>query len=90
MIQPRLVWALAQKDLLLFLADRRGVLLCFGVPILLASVFGAVFHRPDDALPVRVVVSVVANDHNPLTQRIVGELLASDKLQASACDLAAR
>ena len=42
MIQPRLVWELARKDLLLFAADRRGMLLCFGVPILLASVFGAI------------------------------------------------
>ena len=37
MIQPRLAWELARKDLLLFAADRRGALLCFAVPVVLAT-----------------------------------------------------
>jgi hypothetical protein len=40
MIQPLLAWELARKDLALFMADRRGMLLCFAVPILLASIGG--------------------------------------------------
>ena len=39
MIQPRLVWELARKDLLLFLADRRSAVLCFAVPVVLAIAF---------------------------------------------------
>lgn len=41
--QVRLVWEVCRKDLQLFWADRRGVLLCFTVPIVLASLFGLVF-----------------------------------------------
>jgi ABC-2 type transport system permease protein len=85
MIQPRLVWELARKDIQLFLADRRGVLLCFAVPILLASAFGAIFHRPEEGL--QVLVSVVAGD-GPVTRRIVQALCTGGKVRASACDLA--
>jgi ABC-2 type transport system permease protein len=87
MIQPRLVWELARKDLKLFLADRRGVALCFGVPVLLASAFGAIFHRPAGADP-RPPLLVVAEDDGPLTRRVVAGLCASDKLEASAADRA--
>jgi ABC-2 type transport system permease protein len=86
MIQPRLVLELARKDLQLFLADRKGVLLCFGVPILLASAFGAIFHRPDDCR-VDLSVQVVAQDDGPLTRSVVKALCSCERLQASPCDL---
>lgn len=85
MIQPRLVWELARKDLLLFATDRKGLLLCFGVPILLASAFGAIFHRKADE-PMRPRVLVVA-DPSPTSQRIAAALCASDHLHAAPCDL---
>src|SRR5262245_13841959 len=81
----RLVWELARKDLLLFAADRRGMILCFAVPIVLASAFGAIFHRTD-AEPARPRVLIVA-DESPLTRRIAQAVCASDQVQASACDL---
>jgi ABC-2 type transport system permease protein len=87
MIQPRLVVELARKDLQLFLADRKGVLLCLGVPILLASAFGAIFHRPDDC-SVHLPVLVVAQDDSPLTRNVVRGLCSSERLHASAGDLA--
>lgn len=87
MIQPRLVWELARKDLLLFVADRRGAVLCFAVPILLASAFGAIFHRPEGA-DVRPTVHVVAGADDAFTHRVVEGLRGSDKLNAQACDLA--
>ncbi len=86
MIQPRLVWALACKDLALFLADRRGALLCFAVPIVLASIFGAVFHRPDGAKVMRPAVWIVCKGDDPFSRRVVEALCNSDRLQASACD----
>jgi ABC-2 type transport system permease protein len=86
-IQPRLAWELARKDLLLFLADRRGALLCFGVPVLLASLFGTVFHRPGESSPARVRVAVVAGE-GAFTRRVVEAMCASDKLHAELCDLA--
>ena len=85
MIQPGLAWQLACKDLRLFLADRRGVLLCLGVPILLASAFGAIFHRPDEGETIRPAVWVV-NEGGAEAGGLVEELCKSDKLHASACD----
>lgn len=87
MIQPTLVWELARKDLILFAADRRGMLLCFAVPVLLASAFGAVFHRGADE-PARPRVLVVAADEGTLSRRVVEALRRSEHVQASACDAA--
>src|SRR5262249_54036832 len=86
MIQPRLVWELARKDLLLFAADRRGMALCFAVPIVLASAFGAIFHRPADTAGIRPVVQVAGQDDTPLSLRGVAGLCASDRLRAAAVD----
>ncbi|MFO0880059.1 MAG: ABC transporter permease [Gemmataceae bacterium] len=85
MIQPRQVWELTRKDLLIFLADRRGMLLCFAVPILLASAFGAIFHRSEDQ-PARPRVLVVAESSDPALQRLVESLCQHPQLDASACD----
>ncbi len=87
MIHPRLIWELARKDLLLFLADRRGVLLCFGVPVALAILFGAIFHRAEGDEP-RPRVWVVRPDESPFARRVAEALTRSDKMQASGCDLA--
>lgn len=87
MMQPTLVWELARKDLLLFLADRRGMLLCFGIPILLAAAFGAIFHRPDESAGLKPRVFLVAESDNQLLTQIRAALSASDRLNASVCDL---
>src|SRR5947199_10127148 len=86
--RARLVWELARKDLKLFLADRRGAVLCFAVPVLLASAFGAVFHRPAGGGDIRLPLLVVAEDDSPLTRRVVDCLLRSDKLEAAERDRA--
>ena len=86
MPQPRLAWELARKDLKLFFADRRGAALCFAVPVLLASAFGAIFHRPAGA--VRLPLLIVAEDDSPLTRRVVDGLLRSDRLEAALTDRA--
>jgi ABC-2 type transport system permease protein len=82
----RLVWELARKDLRLFLTDRRGAILCFAVPILLASAFGAIFQRPAGPDTVRLPLLVVDEDDSPLSRRVVAALCASDKLDATASD----
>jgi ABC-2 type transport system permease protein len=87
-LQPALVWELARKDLKLFLADRRGAALCFAVPVLLASAFGAIFHRPAGAVGARLPLLVVAEDDSPLTRRVVDGLLRSDMLEAAEADRA--
>jgi ABC-2 type transport system permease protein len=86
MIQLRLVWQLARKDLLLFLADRRGALLCFAVPVLLASAFGAIFHRPAES-GMQPTVHVVAAADDEFSHCVVEALCGSGKLKANVCDL---
>ena len=88
MIQPRLVWELARKDLALFAADRRGMLLCFAVPVILAIVFGAIFHQPDGGDALRPRVWIVAQDDSAFTRRVVEALETSSKLHAESCDRA--
>jgi ABC-2 type transport system permease protein len=88
MLQPRLIWELARKDLMLFAADRRGAVLCFAVPVLLASAFGAIFHRPAGADGLRLPLLIVVEDDSPLTRRVAAALLHSDKLEATETDRA--
>ncbi len=76
-----LVWELARKDLRLFLADWRGVLLCFAIPILLASAFGAVFYRQTGAETFQLRAAIVLEDPSPLTRRIVKALQECDHVQ---------
>jgi ABC-2 type transport system permease protein len=85
MIQPRLVWELARKDLAVFASDRRGMLLCFAVPILLASAFGAIFYQPAEGPGLRPRVHLVVEDDSPLTRRIEKQLLDSPHLQVTCC-----
>jgi ABC-2 type transport system permease protein len=87
MIQPRLVWELARKDLLLFATDRRGMLLCFGVPVLLAAIFGAIFHRPDNSEVLCPNVCVVASGKAPFLSRVSEKLRACPRLRVTLCDL---
>lgn len=85
MSRSSLVLALAAKDWRLFWADRRAAALCFIVPIVLASAFGLIFHRPPSdraALPVTLPVLVVTEDAGTLTNRVAVDLLASPRLDA--------
>lgn len=75
-----LIWELARKDLRLFLADWRGVLLCFAIPIVLASVFGTVFQRRPGSEDFRLRAALVVEDTHPLTARIVEELQVHPRL----------
>jgi ABC-2 type transport system permease protein len=78
-----LALALARKDWRLFWADRRAALVCFAVPVLLASAFGVVFHQPAPDACARLPVRVVVEADGPFTRRVADGLLGSDRLDAS-------
>ncbi len=79
----QLILTLAGKDWRLFWADRRAALLCFVVPIVLASAFGMIFNRPGaNASLAKLPVLVVVEDDGPFSAQVVGELLASSRLEA--------
>ena len=79
----RLVLTLAGKDWRLFWADRRAALLCFVVPIVLASAFGLLFARPtEEETANRLPVLIVVEDEGPFTRQVADELLASSRFEA--------
>ena len=85
--QLRLVAWLAVKDWRLFLSDRRAALMCFAIPVILASGFGAVFKRPTSSSgAVRLPVTLVVEDDAPLTRRVVEDLRKSDRLEITLAD----
>jgi len=76
---------LAGKDWRLFRADRRAAVLCFIVPIVLASAFGMIFHRPtvdSVATDVSLPVLLVVEDDGPFTAQVAMDLLNSTRLEA--------
>lgn len=78
-----LIVTLARKDWRLFWADRRAAVLCFVVPIVLASAFGLIFARPVDKQSTpRLPILLVVEDEGPLTRRIADDLLISDRFEA--------
>ena len=78
-----LILALAAKDWKLFLADRRAALLCFAVPIVLASGFGLVFHKaPGSSGTPKLHMLIVAEADGPFTRQAVADLLASPRIDA--------
>ncbi|MCE9564415.1 MAG: ABC transporter permease [Planctomycetes bacterium] len=80
-----LTLTLAAKDWRLFWADRRAALLCFIVPIVLASAFGMIFNRPTpDATATKLPILVVIEDDGPFTAQVAADLLTSPKLDAKA------
>lgn len=84
MMRIALIVTLAAKDWRLFWADRRGAILCFAVPIVLASAFGIIFHRPgaNHASASRLPVLVVIEDDGPFTDLVAVDLLSSPRLDA--------
>lgn len=82
----RLLWELLRKDLRLFLADRPSAVLCFAVPIVLASAFGAVFQRPARSyqLP-RLPLRIVCEDDAPLSRRVTASLCDNPQVDAREC-----
>ena len=80
----RTILTLVGKDWRLFWADRRAAILCFLVPVILASAFGIIFHRPSTdpataamSLPVLLVVE----DEGPFTASVAADLLTTSRLE---------
>ena len=85
------VIALVRKDLKLYLADRKALMITFLVPIGIASFFGMIFGGGSGNAnnpPKKVPLLVVDNDHSPLTAKIV-ENIGKGSLAAPKVDNAA-
>jgi ABC-2 type transport system permease protein len=81
--QLSLIVTLAVKDWTLFLSDKRGALLAFVVPVVLASAFGLIFARPSDrAATVKLQLMVAAEGDGPFTAAVINGLTSSDRIDA--------
>jgi ABC-2 type transport system permease protein len=73
--------AMVRKDLLMFISDRRAVIIAFIVPIAIASFFGSLFRDSGNSDPVKIPVAMVDEDGSAVSKRIV-EGARGDKLLA--------
>jgi ABC-2 type transport system permease protein len=78
--------AMVRKDLAVFLADRRAVIMAFAAPIAIASFFGAMFPGTSGgtaAEPARVAIHVVDEDHSAIAKAIVAGLQGDPSLRVT-------
>jgi ABC-2 type transport system permease protein len=83
------LFALVRKDLLLYLHDRRALLLNLLMPIILAAFFGYLFGGSGATKPGKLDIAVVLQDRSPVAARIAAGLAADDTLHVTRMDLAA-
>jgi ABC-2 type transport system permease protein len=72
--------ALVRKDLQIFFADRRSVVLTLAIPIAIASFFGSLFGGFGDRETARVAVAIVDQDGGGLSKRLVAAIAADKAL----------
>ena len=70
--------AIVRKDVLMFLSDRRAVIMGFVAPVAIASFFGFIFSGDKDRETVRVPIRVVDDDRSAISAAIANGL-AGDK-----------
>jgi ABC-2 type transport system permease protein len=80
--------ALVRKDLILFLGDRRALLLNLLMPIMLGAFFGYLFGGSGVTDNARIEIAVVAQDDSATTQKIVAGLKSDTALTVLEMPLA--
>ncbi len=64
--------AMVRKDLQMFFADRRAVIMSFVVPIAIGSFFGSIFSGPNEnAEAAKIPIAIVDQDSSPISNDIV-------------------
>ena len=72
------LFALVRKDLILFLSDRRALLLHLVMPIVLGAFMGYVFGGSGKSEASKIKIALVAQDHSEIGQKITAALKAGD------------
>jgi ABC-2 type transport system permease protein len=89
MARLALIFTLAGKDWRLFWADGRAAVLCFLVPIILASAFGMIFDRPSrpDA-QVKLPLLVAVEGDSPFLRALLDDVAASPRMEVEVVSVA--
>ena len=80
--------ALVRKDLILFLSDRRALLLRLVMPIVLGAFFGYLFGGSGKGQTAKINVALVTLDHSAIAQKIGAGLKLDGTLQVQELTLA--
>jgi ABC-2 type transport system permease protein len=76
--------AMVRKDLLVFISDRRAVIMAFIVPIAIASFFGSLFRDVGNADPAKIPVAIVDEDGSAVSKRIASGASGDTLLKVEA------
>ena len=80
--------AMVRKDMLMFFADRRAVLMSFVAPIVIASFFGYIFAgQGGQTTPSRISILTVDGDGSAISRQIVAGLTADQTLDVKPSNL---
>jgi ABC-2 type transport system permease protein len=80
--------AMVRKDLLLFITDRRSVIVSFAVPIAIASFFGSIFSGPArNSEPAKIAVLAVDQDGSEISRAIMAGAQGDRNLKLTVTDL---
>ena len=82
----KLLWELVRKDLRIFVADRRSVIISFSIPVILACFVGFLMSQGSSGDPKKVAVIVVDQDHSDFSKSFLEKLKKSDSLDVSESD----
>ncbi|HLX25322.1 MAG TPA: ABC transporter permease [Usitatibacter sp.] len=80
--------ALVRADLVLYLSNRRALLISFVAPILIAGFFGATLGGNPGKRPARIPVAVVDLDQSDVTRAIVAAMRKDDNFDLRDSELA--
>ena len=75
--------ALVRKDLILFVSDRRALVLSLIMPIILASFFGFLFGGSGDAKTSKIEIALVQLDDSDISKKIAAGLKGDASLKVS-------
>ncbi len=82
-------WSVAAKDLQLLRRDRIALFLVFGLPVLYAAFFGAVFDGIGRAIRrVSIDIALVDQDDTPASRDLIANLLSAGEVRVERTDLA--
>ena len=79
--------ALVRKDLILFLADRRALVLALLMPVALGAFFGYLFGGSGSSDNAKIEIAVVSLDDSPISRQIVLGLKADTSLKTQELGL---
>ncbi|MYM83840.1 ABC transporter permease [Duganella sp. FT50W] len=76
--------ALIRKDLMLYLRDKRALMLHLLMPVVLAAFFGSLFGGSPDKGASKIDIGLVLQDQSPIGRKIAAGLKADDTLRVVA------